>query len=112
MAYKDEHHEDLPNRELRRLIAVAARRVQVVQGIHLSTDRSGERFRQHLVEQRDAAEKALQDYDTGVGFRAVLDHLGWELYDISDQVDYDSETYTDFVGTRAQLNCRFPKHGG
>ena len=111
---EDKHHDGLPGRELRRVIAIAERNNSTSQGIYNSPpDGSGnhEYFYNHLLAQRAKAIKAVEDYEAGRGYGQVLNQFGWSVFDISDQIEFN-DAYTSFVGTYEELKERFPNYEG
>lgn len=50
----------------------------------------------------------LEQAKTKVGILALIKHLGWEEWDVSDEVSDYGEHYFPFLGTRTELDAEFP----
>jgi hypothetical protein len=101
-----DHHEGFEHEELRDLIAEESKG-------SLSTFGPGTqrvKFREFLVEQVEKAQARLDEFDRGTAWRAVLGKFGWKLWDVSECVDYDKETYVDFVGSEDELREAYPDY--
>lgn len=53
-------------------------------------------------------EQALVAAETLVGIRSVLEMIGWERWDCSEDVPYDRDKVFCFVGTAEEFRARFP----
>lgn len=100
----DNQHEGLPHRELRDLIAVEDRNPHAFIGVET---RAG--VRESLVAAQDKARAALEAFDRGTGFTSILSSFRWCIWDVSDHVHYDPAVYHNFVGTRTELEDKWPE---
>ena len=103
-SYNKKHHQKLPLAELRDLIAEEDRNPQAWIMV-----RERETMREHLEEAVRKAQAELAAYNRGTAMMAVLDRFGWEVYDVSDHVDYDARVYRGFIGTREELKEIYPE---
>jgi len=98
------HHKGLELEELRNLIAEFER-----ESVGLFYANSS--YRDFLVKNLEKAQREIELFDQCVAWHAVLRKFGWEVFDVSSHVDYDSSTYTGFVGTKDELALVYPQHG-
>ena len=98
------HHEYLPNKQIRDLLAEEERDVDVSMGLHTTNDE----FRDMLVRNVEEARKKLVAYDKGQAFKSILDKFGWTVHDVSEFVEFNGKTYRSFIGTDEERKRIYP----
>ena len=98
------HHKGLSDEGLRDWIAEVCSEPQGAIGFY---DNGG--HRPYLVEQLERAKKALDEFDKGRAARIVAESKGFEMFDVSDYVDYNPKTYRSFVGTPGEAGKVYPE---
>jgi hypothetical protein len=100
----ENHHDGLPNNQIRDLLAAEERDTDVSMGLYTSNDD----FRAMLVSNVEIAKKKLAAYDRGQALKSVMDKFGWKLHDVSEFVEFNSKTYRSFVGTDEERKAVYP----
>lgn len=100
------HHDGLPLAEIRDFLAREIKSGnQVALGLHADPN-----YREFLAKQLVQAQKDLEDYDKGTALGMLMRQLGFQEFDVSEVVPYNSETYRSFFGTHEEFVERYPNH--
>lgn len=94
MDYNQEaKHENLPNKDVRTVIAKRLKEGDYMTPGQLDRMR---KERQELDERIARGHKAVKAH-------GLMSHMGWVSFDTSDLGRYDKDTYYDFVGTEQEF---------
>ena len=106
-----DHHDGLPNNQVRDLVADGLRSPRCSVGAATGSEFS-EQYREHRVGQINKAEGDLRDFDQGQALNGIIEQFGWRRHDVSDLVSYDPKTYREFIGTDEERAARYPEKTG
>lgn len=99
-----QHHRGFSNDQVRDLIAQTIRENGV--GFY---GQNNEKYEEVLLNQLEKAKKDLANFRKGVAMREIADQFGWSAYDPEEYVEYDHNTYIQFIGTEEEFEQAYPE---